>query len=174
MVEVMRDDDDVVSFRGQPETFVWREASGRRRQYTPDFLVSLADRRMVYREVKPLEILLGDPSLKGRILDIRRECAERDATFEIWTEDEIDGIHPTLRPATCADRKAYDRSCSSLVMRLPRWLETPLDLTLSRLNLTNVRAMDGAVLGISALTNVLMRLEGPESSTSDRRTEFVR
>lgn len=50
MIVLMRDDASVTRMWGQPETFAWRdEGTDRPRQYTPDFLVELADGSRAYR-----------------------------------------------------------------------------------------------------------------------------
>lgn len=81
----MLDDDDIVAFRCQPETFRWVEEEQRRR-YTPDFLVLRRDGSRIYREVKQLSAYRGDPTLEGRLDRIVSECLARNASFEVWTE----------------------------------------------------------------------------------------
>lgn len=84
----MERDPGIAVFRPQPETFRWRDAEGRRRRYTPDFLVEHADGARSYREVKPSRVLARDPTLGGRRSEIEAECARRGASFVIWTEQD--------------------------------------------------------------------------------------
>lgn len=79
----MENDPDVAVYRPQPETFQWLDADGRRRSYTPDFLVEYTDGALSYREVKPSRVLARDPTLRGRRRRIEVECAHRGATFEV-------------------------------------------------------------------------------------------
>lgn len=85
LVLQMLEDDTVAAFRPQPETFRWKE-HGRRRRYTPDFLVLHRNGSRSYREVKQLTKYLGDPTLDGRLERIASECRARNAAFEVWTE----------------------------------------------------------------------------------------
>jgi hypothetical protein len=87
LVMVMAADADVTGIWSQPETFRWR-AEGRLRRYTPDFLITTYY-GPVYREVKPIDVLVRDPTLGGRLEAIRGQCACRGARFEIWTEIDI-------------------------------------------------------------------------------------
>lgn len=88
LIDRMKEEAGIAAFLAQPETFRWRR-DGRARRYTPDFLVVLDDGMRIYREVKPLSRLERDPSFGGRLADMVRECAERGAGFEIWTEENI-------------------------------------------------------------------------------------
>lgn len=85
---LLETDRSVLAFGTQPETFRWREASGRSRRYTPDILVTTGFGQ-VYREVKPWRRFRQDPTLNGRHEAIVAECKARNAGFEIWTCDEI-------------------------------------------------------------------------------------
>jgi hypothetical protein len=89
LVVLMEKDRRIARYWAQPETFRWRDDAGRRRQYTPDFLVLKVDGTRVYREVKPKKRRKRDPDLGGRLPRIKQECAVRGAQFEFWTEDEI-------------------------------------------------------------------------------------
>ncbi len=105
------EDPDVVEIRAQPETFRWVDsATGRRRRYTPDLLVTLRDGSNVYREVKPHAVLVRDPGLKGRRRQIEAECRARGAGFEVWTEREIRQApagRMRLRPATLDEARLH-------------------------------------------------------------------
>jgi len=104
-------DPDVAAIRAQPETFRWVDgATGRRRSYTPDLLVTLRDGSNVYREVKPHAVLARDPELKGRRRQIEAECLARGASFEVWTEREIRQApvgRTRFRPATLVEARLH-------------------------------------------------------------------
>ena len=89
LVVIMEKDLEIARYWAQPETFRWRDEAGRRRRYTPDFLVLKVDGTRVYREVKLKKQRKRDPDLGGRLPRIKQECATRGAQFEFWTEDEI-------------------------------------------------------------------------------------
>jgi hypothetical protein len=101
-------DPDVVDFRAQPETFVWRE-NGREHRYTPDLRVIRANGAILYREVKPTERRDQNPTLDGRLPAINTQCAARRATFEFWTEAEI-RCQPRLK--NCARIRAATNFCT--------------------------------------------------------------
>jgi hypothetical protein len=89
LIELMERDREVAAYFAQPETFRWREKSGRARSYTPDFLVVFSNGLRCFREVKPSDRYARDPTLRGRRSQIEHECAVRGAAFEVWTEKEI-------------------------------------------------------------------------------------
>jgi len=81
-------DREITGFWAQPETFEWVQ-DGRRRRYTPDFLVHFFNGSSAYREVKPLAKWIEDWDFGGRRDEIERECAVRESAFEIWTDGMI-------------------------------------------------------------------------------------
>ncbi len=88
LIRQMEADPEVLLYEAQPETFRWRDGSGRARRYTPDFRVK-ARVGWIFREVKPRRKWEADPTLKGRLQDILRECLSRGAAFEVWTESDL-------------------------------------------------------------------------------------
>jgi hypothetical protein len=85
----MEQDEGIIAYYSQPETFRWHEASNKLRRYTPDFLVIHSDGQRVYREVKLRKRIDRDATLGGRRARIEMECSARGASFEVWTENEI-------------------------------------------------------------------------------------
>ncbi|MEQ6334727.1 hypothetical protein [Sphingobium sp. MK2] len=81
-------DPHVAHFAVQPETFVWTDA-GRRRRYTPDIRLEMADGQIIYRQVKLATRLAADPTLGGRLSAIEAECAARGARHEMWLDTDI-------------------------------------------------------------------------------------
>ena len=67
----------------QPETFI---LSGRR-SYTPDIRADAFSGERRFIEVKPDRIIRKDPTLRGRVEEIREAAAKREASFEILSED---------------------------------------------------------------------------------------
>lgn len=80
----MNGDRAIRAYRHQPETFSWEDGTGRRRRYTPDFLVQYADGSLAYREVKTVRTFRSNPTLDGRLEYILAICRSREARFEVW------------------------------------------------------------------------------------------
>lgn len=154
-------DPDVVSLRAQPETFRWLDgATGRRRRYTPDLLVTLRDGSKVYREVKPYALLVRDPELKGRRRRIEAECLARGATFEIWTEYEIREARDRpalLRAATLEEARRHAEAFAAGGTQLavaPAYVRELASL----IRLVDIRRVDEGWIGRSGLTGILTAL----------------
>jgi hypothetical protein len=89
LIVLMEQDQSIMAYAAQPETFRWKTPSKQVRRYTPDFLVIYSDGQRAYREVKPSRYMNRDWTLGGRRARIEMECLARGASFEIWTEKEI-------------------------------------------------------------------------------------
>lgn len=163
LVELMTDDEDVATLRAQPETFTWTDGlTGAKRRYTPDFLVRRSDGTSVYREVKPIAVLLADPELGDRRERIELECRARGAEFEVWTEREIrrvGGTAPFIRHATIEEAGVLSGTVSA--SDGPRWgsgaVGSPLlEFVAREMRIPNLFPCGMGWVGRSALTGIAM------------------
>jgi len=89
LIVLMQFDPTVRSIEEQPLTVAWVDEDGRRRRYTPDFLIR-ADAATRLIEVKPAAILEQQADeLRPKFEAATRYATERGWHFEVWTEREI-------------------------------------------------------------------------------------
>jgi len=89
LIVLMQFDPAVLSIEEQPLTVFWIDDAGRRRRYTPDFLIRAeAATRLI--EVKPTTILAQQADeLRPKFEAATQYAGERGWRFEVWTEREI-------------------------------------------------------------------------------------
>lgn len=163
LVMVMAADIAVSGIWAQPETFRWR-AAGRLRRYTADYLVATRS-GFVYREVKPTKVLTRDPTLDGRLDEIRVECAKRGATFEIWTEAKIreEPRFSNARDIHFAPGPARDHHVAAILRTALADLRGPMPAG---------RLLLGAGLGLGHMGDLLTLVAFGEASVIDLNVEM--
>lgn len=93
-VTLMSFDPDVTEIEEQPVAIIYDD-NGKRRSYTPDFLIKRRAACPILAEVKPSRFVKGD--VKRKLNAGKRYAATRGWSFQLWTEREIRG--PMLKNA---------------------------------------------------------------------------
>lgn len=79
---------DVTKIHSQPEQVVYQDTEGKKRNYTSDFGVTLADGSVVSVEVKPLTILLR-PNNQDKYMAVAKSYAANFQRFTIFTDHAV-------------------------------------------------------------------------------------
>lgn len=107
-VVLMENDPSVVEYWEKPASFRWKDDKGKRRNYTPDFAVVLADGRWIAVEVMPMT-LVGRTRFLSKAPFIRTAALDAGYDgFELWTDREI-SVQPKLAKRLAARRRAHLR-----------------------------------------------------------------
>lgn len=85
--ELMHFDPDVTGIEEQPVRIDYVDDEGRKRHYTPDYLVQRQNAPTLLIEIKPRQFL--KPELEAKFDAARSYAASRGWLFEVWTEREI-------------------------------------------------------------------------------------
>ncbi len=147
---------DVSSVEPLPAAFTWRDGfSGEIRMLRPDALVTRMDGSRTFVYGMGRDILTRDPELGGRRRNVEAECLARNASFEIWTELEINPPFRLLaKPATGADRAAY----SSFGHRASQQVPCVVGSIAARLGLRDLLAAGSGWVGRCCLTGIPMTI----------------
>ncbi|BBU63062.1 hypothetical protein MSC49_29970 [Methylosinus sp. C49] len=98
-VVLMENDPNVQEYWEKPASFRWKDDKGKRRNYTPDFAVVLADGRWIAVEVMPMT-LVGRTRFLSKAPFIRTAALDAGYDgFELWTDREI-SVQPRLANAS--------------------------------------------------------------------------
>lgn len=139
----------------EPKPLEWVESAGiAQGRHVSLALVYRGDGTRTYIDALPRSELRQDPTIRGTRAGIEAACAARHATFEIWTEREIDEDEHSLCLARTAD--LHQRTAYAGAQLEEANLKGIVRGLAARLSLTDVRPVDGGWAGRSTLTRILM------------------
>lgn len=86
-VSLMTFDPDVTGIEEQPVRIEYQDNEGRKRHYTPDFLIERWAGRTLLAEIKPSKFVTQE--LEPKFNAARAYASARGWLFEVWTEKDI-------------------------------------------------------------------------------------